>query len=117
MGLLETLGLKAKAEVTAQYAPAIMDSTYGAGMYSYNSGLSNYGYGVVMDRNLALQVASVSRCRNLIAGVISSIDLGLYKKSTGKKLESPLWLDQMDIRQPLSVTLAYLVDALLLIAI
>ena len=113
MGLLETLGFKGKAEVTAQYAPAIMDSTYGAGMYSYNSGLSNYGYGVAIDRSLALQVASVSRCRNLIAGVISSIDLGLYKKSTGKKLESPLWLDQMDIRQPLSVTLAYLVDALL----
>ena len=97
MGLLETLGFKGKAEVTAQYAPAIMDSTYGAGMYSYNSGLSNYGYGVAIDRNLALQVASVSRCRNLIAGVISSIDLGLYKKSTGKKLESPVWLDQMDI--------------------
>jgi len=113
MGLLETLGLKAKAEVTAQYAPAIMDSTYGAGMYSYNSGLSNYGYGVAIDRNTALQVPSVSRCRNLIAGVISSIELGLYKKSTGKKLESPLWLDQMDIRQPLSVTLAYLVDALM----
>jgi len=113
MGLLETLGLKAKADVTAQYAPAIMDSTYGAGMYSYNSGLSNYGYGVSIDRNMALQVPSVSRCRNLIAGVISSIELGLYKKSTGKKLESPLWLDQMDIRQPLSVTLAYLVDALM----
>lgn len=113
MGLLETLGFKGKAEVTAQYAPAIMDSTYGAGMYSYNSGLSNYGYGVAIDRSMALQVPSVSRCRNLIAGVISSIELGLYKKSTGKKLESPLWLDQMDIRQPLSVTLAYLVDALM----
>ena len=113
MGLLETLGLKAKAEVTAQYAPAIMDSTYGAGMYSYNSGLSNYGYGVAIDRSLALQVPSVSRCRNLIAGVISSIELGLYKKSTGKKLESPVWLEQPDIRQPLSVTLAYTVDALL----
>lgn len=113
MGLLETLGFKGKAEVTAQYAPAIMDSTYGAGMYSYNSGLSNYGYGVSLDRNTALQVASVSRCRNLIAGVISSIDLGLYKKSTGKKLESPVWLDQPDIRQPLSVTIAYTVDALL----
>ena len=113
MGLLETLGLKTKAEVTAQYAPAIMDSTYGAGMYSYNSGLSNYGYGVAIDRNMALQVPSVSRCRNLIAGVISSIELGLYKKSTGKKLESPVWLEQPDIRQPLSVTLAYTVDALL----
>jgi len=113
MGLLETLGFKGKAEVTAQYAPAIMDSSYGVGMYSYNSGLSNYGYGVAMDRTIALQVPSVSRCRNLIAGVISSIDLGLYKKSTGKKLESPVWLDQPDIRQPLSVTIAYTVDALL----
>ena len=113
MGLLETLGFKGKAEVTAQYAPAIMDSTYGAGMYSYISGLSNYGYGVAIDRSLALQVPSVSRCRNLIAGVISSIELGLYKKSTGKKLESPVWLEQPDIRQPLSVTLAYTVDALL----
>jgi len=113
MGLLETLGFKGKAEVTAQYAPAIMDSTYGVGMYSYNSGLSNYGYGVAIDRSLALQVPSVSRCRNLIAGVISSIELGLYKKSTGKKLESPVWLEQPDIRQPLSVTLAYTVDALL----
>ena len=113
MGLLETLGFKGKAEVTAQYAPAIMDSSYGVGMYSYNSGLSNYGYGVAMDRTIALQVPSVSRCRNLIAGVISSIDLGLYKKTTGKKLESPVWLDQPDIRQPLSVTIAYTVDALL----
>jgi HK97 family phage portal protein len=113
MGLLETLGFKGKAEVTAQYAPAIMDSSYGVGMYSYNSGLSNYGYGVAIDRSLALQVPSVSRCRNLIAGVISSIELGLYKKSTGKKLESPVWLEQPDIRQPLSVTLAYTVDALL----
>ena len=113
MGLLETLGLKAKAEVTAQYAPAIMDSTYGAGMYSYNSGLSNYGYGVSLDRNIALQVPSVARCRNLIAGVISSIELELYNRKTGQELESPIWLQQPDIRQPLSVTLAYTVDALL----
>jgi HK97 family phage portal protein len=113
MGLLETLGFKAKAEVTAQYAPAIMDSTYGAGMYSYNSGLSNYGYGVAIDRITALQVASVARCRNLIAGVISSIPLELYNKKSGKELESPIWLEQPDVRQPLSVTLAYTVDSLL----
>jgi HK97 family phage portal protein len=66
-----------------------------------------------MDRNTALQVPSVMRCRNLIAGVISSIDLELYKKSTGVELESPLWLDQPDIRQPRSVTIAYTVDSLL----
>jgi HK97 family phage portal protein len=49
----------------------------------------------------------------LIAGVISSIDLALYKKSTGEKLGSPVWLEQPDIRQPRSVTIAATVDSLL----
>ena len=110
MGLLQTLGLKT-TNVEAQLAPAIMSTGYGAGVYSFNSGLSNFG--VSMDRMTALQVPSVMRCRNLIAGVISSIDLELYKKSTGVELESPLWLDQPDIRQPRSVTIAYTVDSLL----
>ena len=110
MGLLQTLGFK-RTDVTAQLAPAIMNTGYGAGVYSFNSGLSNFGMG--MDRNTALQVPSVMRCRNLIAGVISSIDLELYKKSTGEELESPLWLEQPDMRQPRSVTIAYTVDSLL----
>jgi len=110
MGLLQTLGIK-RTDVTAQLAPAIMNTGYGAGVYSFNSGLSNFGVG--LDRNTALQVPSVMRCRNLIAGVISSIDLELYKKSTGVELESPLWLDQPDIRQPRSVTIAMTVDSLL----
>jgi HK97 family phage portal protein len=114
MGLLQTFGLKPKDNVIeAQYAPAIMDSGYGSGMYNFNSAYgAGYGAGV-MDRNTALQVASVSRCRNLICGVISSIDLELYNKKTGKELESPLWLEQFDVRQPRSVTISYLVDALL----
>jgi HK97 family phage portal protein len=37
----------------------------------------------------------------------------LYKKATGEQLESPLWLDQPDIRQPRAVTLAYTVDSLI----
>lgn len=114
MGLLQTFGLRPKNNVVeAQYAPAIMDAGYGSGMYTFNSAYgAGYGAGV-MDRNTALQVASVSRCRNLICGVISSIDLELYNKKTGQELESPLWLDQFDIRQPRSVTISYLVDALL----
>ena len=112
MGLLQTLGLKSsdKPQVEAQYAPAVMDTTYGYG--SFNTG--NFGYnGVGIDRNFALQVSSVARCRNLIAGVISSIDLSLYKKSTGEKLGSPVWLEQPDIRQPRSVTIAATVDSLI----
>jgi len=88
-----------------------MSTTYGYG--SYNTG-STYGYNTSgIDRNFALQVASVSRCRNLIAGVISGIDLGLYKKSTGEKLGSPIWLEQPDLRQPRSVTISATVDSLI----
>ena len=117
MGLLQTLGFKSaeKQTVEAQYAPAVMDTTYGYGSFNTNS---SFGYnGVGIDRNFALQVSSVARCRNLVAGVISSIDLGLYKKSTGEKLGSPVWLEQPDQRQPRSVTIAATVDSLMFYAV
>jgi HK97 family phage portal protein len=117
MGLLQTLGFKSadKQAVEAQYAPAVMDTTYGYGSFNTNSA---FGYnGVGIDRNFALQVSSVARCRNLVAGVISSIDLGLYKKSTGEKLGSPVWLEQPDQRQPRSVTIAATVDSLMFYAV
>ena len=112
MGLLQTLGIKSadKPTVEAQYAPAVMSTQYGYG--SYNTGVGT-GFNAGIDRNFAMQVASVVRCRNLIAGVISSIDLALYKKSTGEKLGSPIWLEQPDVRQPRSVTIAATVDSLI----
>jgi HK97 family phage portal protein len=111
MGILQTLGIKSTSKVEAQYAPAVMDTTYGYGSFNTNSA---FGYnGVGIDRNFALCVASVSRCRNLIAGTIASIDLALYKKSTGEKLGSPVWLEQPDIRQPRSLTISATVDSLL----
>ena len=112
MGLLQTLGLR-KKDVEAQLSPPIMSQTYGAGVYTYG-GLFNSSGIPFIDRNLALQVPSVSRCRNLICGVIASIDLELIQKSTGRKLENPVWLDQFDLRQPRSVTMSYLVESLLL---
>jgi HK97 family phage portal protein len=113
MGLLQTLGLKAadKPAIEAQYAPAVMDTNYGYGSFNTNSAFGYNGIGI--DRNFALQVASVARCRNLIAGVIASIDLALYKKSTGEKLGSPIWLEQPDIRQPRSLTISATVDSLI----
>jgi HK97 family phage portal protein len=112
MGLLQTLGLR-KKDVEAQLSPPIMSQTYGAGVYTFG-GLFNASGIPFIDRNLALQVPSVSRCRNLICGVIASIDLELIQKSTGRKLENPVWLDQFDLRQPRSVTMSYLVESLLL---
>jgi HK97 family phage portal protein len=112
MGLLQTIGLR-KKDIEAQLSPPIMQQTYGAGVYSFG-GLYNTNGVPFIDRNLALQVPAVSRCRNLICGVIASIDLELIQKSTGRKLQSPVWLDQPDIRQPRSVTISYTVDSLLL---
>ena len=112
MGLLETIGLR-KKDIEAQLSPPIMQQTYGAGVYSFG-GLYNTNGVPFIDRNLALQVPAVSRCRNLICGVIASIDLELIQKSTGRKLQNPVWLDQPDIRQPRSVTISYTVDSLLL---
>jgi hypothetical protein len=70
MGLLQTLGLKSstKPAIEAQYAPAVMDTTYGYGSFNTNSAFGYNGLGI--DRNFALQVASVARCRNLIEGVL-----------------------------------------------
>jgi len=112
MGLLQTLGFRAKTnDVTAQLNPAVMNTGYsGFGMYSTAN--DSY-YGGAVDRNMALTVPSVLRCRNLLCGVIASVDLELYKKSTGKEMESPLWLEQPDPRQPRSVTISYTVDSLL----
>ncbi len=60
-----------------------------------------------------MQVPAVSRCRNLIAGVVSYLPLKLYKKSNGEELGNPLWIDQPDYRQPRSVTISWTVDSLL----
>jgi HK97 family phage portal protein len=110
MGLLSALGITKKTEtVQAQYAPAIMDTAYGYG--SFTTGVGNFPGG--LDRNYAMQVPAVSRCRNLIAGVVSYLPLGLYKKSSGEALGNPLWIDQPDYRQPRSVTISWTVDSLL----
>ena len=110
MGLLSALGITKKTEsVQAQYAPAIMDTAYGYG--SFTTGVGNFPGG--LDRNLAMQVPAVARCRNLIAGVISYLPLELYKKSTGAELAKPIWLDQPDYRQPRSVTISWTLDSLI----
>ena len=110
MGLLSALGINKKTEsVQAQYAPAIMDTAYGYG--SFTTGVGNFPGG--LDRNYAMQVPTVSRCRNLIAGVVSYLPLKLYKKSSGEELGNPLWLDQPDYRQPRSVTISWTVDSLI----
>ena len=88
--------------VVAQYAPQNIADPF------------TYSYYTPLDRASALQVPSVSRCRNLIANTIASMPLELYRKSTGEEvLSRPTWLDQPATNQPRSVTVAYTVDNLL----
>jgi HK97 family phage portal protein len=109
MGLLSALRLvdavipESKPSIQAQYAPPVMEG------YSVQS---FYNPAVFVSRIEALAVPSVSRCHSLITGVVGSIEMNLYKKSTGAELESPMWLEQPDYRQPRSVTIAATVSDL-----
>lgn len=112
MGILSALRLvkNESDSLTSQYNPAVMNSSYGL------NSLNGYGMGydaIGIDLVSAMQVPTVSKCRQLICGVIGGIPLELYNKTTGEELGSPIWLEQPDIRQPRSVTIAYTVQSLL----
>ena len=110
------MGLFRKAEATsnetersslkAQYAPQILGDQFVNG--------SNYYYAPAVSRNDAMTVPSVKRCRDLIAGTISTIPLEYYKKSTGEHIAPPRWVEQPSLNQPLFVTLYWTVDSLLM---
>lgn len=105
MGILSRF-TKAKPEssILAQYQPQIMSERWNAITATV----------ITLPRNQAMQVPTVARCRNLIAGTIASVPLGLYRKSTGEKLGSPLWIEQPSLHQPIGVTLSWTVDSLLM---
>ena len=111
MGLLSRLRLvdEAPAKLEAQYAPAVMDLPF-TNNYWNTTGL-NYGGGI--DRVSAMQIPSVTRCRNLLSGVLAALPLELYNEKTGAELDAPVWLNQPDIRQPRAVTIAWTIDSLL----
>ena len=67
-----------------------------------------------VQRNEAMSVPAVAKCRNLLSGVIGGLPLNLYRKSTGEELGNPIWVDQPAINQPRSVTMAWTVDSLLM---
>jgi HK97 family phage portal protein len=90
-----------RSSLLAQYAPQIMGENLNS-LYNYILPRVN--------RNEAMSVPSVARCRNLIAGVVADLPLNLYRKSTGEELGNPIWVEQPSINQPRSVT----VDSLMM---
>jgi len=115
MGLLETLGLRAKtapsAAVLAQLNPPVMDQPFGSywGAGSYG-GYNNYASSIL--RQDAASVPAIARCRNLICGTVATIPLETYLKSTGEELPNMVWVEQPDKRQPREVTIAWTCDSL-----
>ena len=92
MGLMSALRLvdavipESKPTIQAQYAPPVME------------GYSPYTYlnpAVFISRTEALAVPSVARCHSLITGVVGSLPLCLFKKSTGQELRSFIILLQI----------------------
>jgi len=94
-----------RSSLLAQYAPQIMGENLNS-LYNYILPRVN--------RNEAMSVPSVARCRNLIAGVVADLPLNLYRKSTGEELGNPIWVEQPSINQPRSVTMAWTVDSLMM---
>jgi HK97 family phage portal protein len=90
--------------IEAQYAPPVMADTY---QYQIPYNL------LTIDRISAMSIPAVNRCRNLICGVIGSMELSLQLKRTDEDLPNLPWMDQASINQPMPVTLAYTVDSLL----
>ena len=109
MGILSALRLVKDETDTLknQYAPAVMASQYN----SWSDSAIGYQTNSI-DLVSALQVPTVAKCFQLLTGTIGGIPLNLYNKTTGEELGSPIWLQQPDIRQPRSVTIAYTVQSL-----
>jgi len=109
MGILSALRLVKDETDTLknQYAPAVMASQYN----SWSDSAIGYQTNSI-DLVSALQVPTVAKCFQLMTGVIGGIPMSLYNKKTGEELGSPIWLEQPDIRQPRSVTIAYTVQSL-----
>ena len=108
MGLFrktEAISEDKRSSLLAQYAPQIMGENLNS-LYNYILPRVN--------RNEAMSVPSVARCRNLIASVVADLPLNLYRKSTGEELGNPIWVDQPSINQPRSVTMAWTVDSLMM---
>jgi HK97 family phage portal protein len=92
----------------AQEAPRVMSDSY----FSFAQ-----AYPILVTRQQALQVPSIKRCRDLIAGTIASVPLEYYKKSTGEKIAAPRWVEQPSKAQPRFETMYFTLDSLLMFGV
>ena len=110
MGILQSLRLvdavsapQSTPTIRAQYNPPVFEPDPSSLFFTPQTFIT---------RSDAIAVPSVARAAALIKGVVGTLPLHLYRKSTGQELGNPIWLDQPDYRQPRVITLGWTVDAL-----
>lgn len=93
-----------RPSITAQYNPMVVPDSQGILTLTTQSSIT---------RNEAMSVPSVARCRNLISGVVSSMDLKTYLKATDEEVPNLPWVNQLSRTAPNNVILSWLCDSLL----
>jgi hypothetical protein len=119
------MGLFTKGETKAQISPAPVQKAAAAGGYSPNSsGMAMIGqyytYQEGEARNRAMQVAAVSRARDLHASVISAMRLKMYREAWNENdremeetdLAPRSWLRRPDPAIPYETLMAWTLDDL-----
>lgn len=110
MGLLQSLRL-VEAVSTPQSTPTIR-AQFNPPVFEPDPSSLFFTPQTFITRSDAIAVPSVARAAALIKGVVATLPLHLYRKTTGQELGSPLWLEQPDYRQPRVITYGWTVDAL-----
>ena len=101
----DLIGLEPKPQIRAQLAPPVVVDPF-----NYYSQFTPFQS---VSRDEAISVASVMRCRNLIATTIGTMELKTYSKSTKEELPNLPWVNQLSKSAPNSIILTALVDALI----
>lgn len=104
MGFFDFLFPSEKIDIKAQEAPAVLSDPF-----SYYTPLAAYS----IDRAEAITIPSVIRCRNLLCGIIGSMELNTYSKATDQELPNLPWVNQLTKSAPNSITISWIVDSLL----
>lgn len=94
--------------IEAQYVPQVM----GENLFSLNTAIMPR-----ISRKEAMTCPSVARARNLICGTVASIPLEYYNKKTGEVIAPPRWINQLSKSQPSFITIAWIVDSLLMFGV
>lgn len=101
MGLFDQF--RKPVDIKAELAPSVNKAV----AYTPWGIVDNYS----VSREVAMQVPSIARARNVICNTLGSIPLELYARD-GRHMRNHSWMEQPDLNTPKSVTMAWTIDSL-----